>query len=381
MADIPRQRTRDHADPIAGALLRALLVVVGVLLLAWWASMVSLALLLAFAGVVIAIAVNGPVTWLELRGVHRTLGTFAVVGAIGIVGSLAFLFVGARVVDQVALLADEMPGYLRVLEQQSDDVFGSGSRLDEAFEPTDPDSSAQAVLPAVEEIATSVGRYSLDALGVIVLSVAWLTIVVYLVLEPRSMLRGMLRLAPVGERVAVARTFERFSEMVVGWLWANLFVGITQGVLIAVFLSALDIRGAIIWGVVAVFATFIPKIGIFVMAAPPLIIALIADPLDALWIVLFYTVLNSVMSDIVLPRLQGHAMRVHPAYLVVFVLAFATAFGLLGALVATPFAGLVHAVWSEFVLSRRPPVDDLDGHVERMLTATVEAPEPPSAVP
>ena len=57
---------------------------------------------------------------------------------------------------------------------------------------------------------------------------------------------------------------------------------------------------------------------------------------------------------------------VHPA-------PFGSTFGLLGAILATPLAGLVAAIWEEFVVSRRPPVVDVDARVERMLaTSRVE---------
>ncbi|MCZ4496591.1 MAG: hypothetical protein JWM25_1174, partial [Thermoleophilia bacterium] len=218
--------------------------------------------------------------------------------------------------------------------------------------------------------------FSLGVAALIVLAITWLTIVIYLVLEPRSMLRGMLRLAPVEERDAVERAFVSFSRMVMGWLWANVFVGVVEGVLVAVFLSWLDVPGALVWAVLASFAVFIPKIGAWIMALPPVLVTVLVDPALAAWIAVFYVVMNEFMSDVVLPRIQSRGMDVHPAYLVVFVLAFGSAFGLLGAIVATPFAGLVSAAWSEFVLSRRPPVENVDARVEALLRAAVTDPGP-----
>ena len=222
----------------------------------------------------------------------------------------------------------------------------------------------------MQEVATRVGRFSLGVAALLVLSITWMTIVVYLVAEPRSMLRGMLRLAPLAERAAVERAFIAFSRMVMAWLWANLFVGLVEGVLVAVFLSWLSVPGALVWAALASISVFIPKIGAWIMAIPPLLVTLASDPALALWITVFYVVMNEVMSDVVLPRIQSRSMAVHPAYLVVFVLAFASAFGLLGAVIATPVAGLVAAIWSEFVLSRRPPVAQVERRVDRLLRAT-----------
>lgn len=365
---------RDHAERLSGALLRALLIAGGIFALAWMASMVSLVLLLAFAAVVIAIALNEPVAWLEQRGVPRLAGTFGVLIAITLVAVAVGLVVGSKLVEQAAALASDAPSYLEAIEEQSDKLFDGNASLDRAFEPVNPDSTTRSVLPAVGDIASRVGRFSLGVAALIVLGITWLTIVVYLVLNPRPMLRGMLRLAPVAEREAVERAYATFSQMVMGWLWANVFVGVTEAVLVAAFLSWMDVPAAFVWALLASVAVFIPKIGAWIMALPPFLVMLAIDPSQAVWIVVFYVVMNEIMSDVVLPRIQGHGMDVHPAYLVVFVLAFGSAFGLLGAVVATPFAGLVAAVWDEFVLSRRPPVEHEEERIEQLLRVGVDPP-------
>jgi predicted PurR-regulated permease PerM len=368
MADAElERRARENAETLSGALLRALLIAGAVFTLFWMATLVSLVLLLVFAAIVIAIAFNGPVTWLERRRVPRLAGMLALLFAITLVTSGIGLLVGSKVVEQVAVLADSAPEYLDGLERRSDRLFGNYPELDRAFEPNKPNSSIRAVLPQVREVVTRVGRFSLGVAALIVLFITWLTIVIYLVIEPRSLLRAMLRLAPVGQRYAVERTFVAFSRMVMGWLWANVFAGVTEGALVAGFLSWVNVPGAFVWAVLASISVFIPKIGAWIMALPPFLITIATDPSLAIWVVVFYVVMNEVMSDIVLPRIQSRGMDVHPAYLVIFLLAFGSAFGLLGAVVATPFAGMVAAIWSEFVLSRRPPVADLEARVGRML--------------
>ena len=371
MADAERiAATRDRSSSVYGALLRALLVAGSVFVLAWIASTISLVLLFAFAAVIIAIALNGPVTWLERRRVPRVAGTLGILLCIGLTMTGVALLVGSKVVQQGADLADNAPQLLDGLEVRSDRLFGSNSELDRAFEPNRSAASIHALLPRVGDIVTRVGQLSLGLAALVVLSITWITVVAYLVIEPRSMLRALLRIAPAGERDAFERTYVVFARMVLGWLWANVLAGLVEGALVAAFLSLINLPGAFVWAVLASVSVFIPKVGAWIMALPPFLVALATDPGMALWIVVFYVVMNEIMSDVVLPRVQGHGMKVHTAYLVVFVLAFASSFGLLGAVVATPFAGLVAAIWDEFVLSRRPPVDRIDERVEELLGAT-----------
>ena len=137
----------DRGRHLSGALLRALLIAGGVFLLVWVASTVSLVLLLAFAAVIFAIALNGPVSWMERRRVPRMLGTLALLFAMALVAAGIGVLVGSKVVEQVATLAEAAPAYLDELEATSDDLFGKYPDLDRAFEPNKPNSSIRAVLP------------------------------------------------------------------------------------------------------------------------------------------------------------------------------------------------------------------------------------------
>ena len=349
------------------ALLRVLLLVVAIVLLALYATTISLVLVVVFSAIVIATAINGPVTWLEQRRVPRVAGTLGIIAGAFVVGGLVAALVGATFIAEADALIEQAPEYMDAIEQRSDELLGDYPGLDEAFEPIRSDSATRQVGPAVRELVTRVGDVSRGVAALAVAFITWITMVAYLAIEPRSVLRMLLRVTPVGERDAVQRVVVAFSSVVRGWLWANVLVGSIEAVLVGVFLSWLEIPGALVWAVLAFFTVFIPKIGAFLAAAPPVIVAIAVDPGDAIWIILFYVAMTEVMSDVVLPRIQGQTMRLHPVFLVAFVLAFGSSFGLLGAVVATPLAGLVAATWNEFVVSRRPPVHDLDARVEAML--------------
>jgi putative permease len=54
-------------------------------------------------------------------------------------------------------------------------------------------------------------------------------------------------------------------------------------------------------------------------------------------------------------------------------LAMGTAFGLLGAILATPVAGFVSAYLDAFILKRQQPDDTLDDKIDRMVTMRAPA--------
>jgi predicted PurR-regulated permease PerM len=120
-----------------------------------------------------------------------------------------------------------------------------------------------------------------------------------------------------------------------------------------IFLSLMHVPGALVWAALAFFADFIPRIGGYIMAFPPVILALAIGPMTAVWVVLFYIISGEILGSIVAPKIRGTTMQPHPVLIIFFTLAFALAFGLLGAIVATPAAAFFSAYYSEFYL-RRP---------------------------
>ena len=60
-------------------------------------------------------------------------------------------------------------------------------------------------------------------------------------------------------------------------------------------------------------------------------------------------------------------MEIHPLLLILALLVMGSAFGLVGALIATPATGFVVAFVQEFYLAAQPKDPKLDQHIERVL--------------
>ncbi|MGI8592941.1 MAG: AI-2E family transporter [Solirubrobacteraceae bacterium] len=84
----------------------------------------------------------------------------------------------------------------------------------------------------------------------------------------------------------------------------------------------------------------VPYVGPIIGAVPPIVVALLQDPLTALWVTLLFIALQQVEGHVVAPLVFGQALRINPL-LVIFSLAFgAQIYGLVGALMALPLAAI-----------------------------------------
>jgi predicted PurR-regulated permease PerM len=135
-------------------------------------------------------------------------------------------------------------------------------------------------------------------------------------------------------------------ERVVGrWIRAQLLLGVIVGVATYLGLVLLGwtidpqfIQFAVLLAVIAGIFELLPIIGPIISAIPTLVVALTtSDPLIAVVaVIVLYVVVQQVEGAVLVPRIQGSAVQLHPS-LIIFALIIGGAIaGLLGAILAIP---------------------------------------------
>lgn len=350
-------------NPLYPTLARAIWLAAGLLLLFHFLDAASTALLFLTLAVILAVALNAPVSWVQARGVPRwaalLLVTLGLVTAAGLLGWLVL----PRLASEASALAENLPETAHRLQQRTERFLDENPGLGGNVELPDPAD----LLPTLQALVTRVGRYTLSAVGFLIFLVLLATLVIFMVARPKPLLQGYLSAFPAHLRDAAARAFAVGSRRVVGWLYGNLIVGAIEGGAAAVFLLVMGVPGALVWGVLTFFAELVPKLGPYLMTVPPVLVALAQDPVTALWVLLFYLAIQEIAGDVIAPRVQSQQMDLHPVSVIVAVLLLGSAFGILGALLATPMAGYVKAYYEEFYLARQPRDPDQEKRVEAML--------------
>jgi predicted PurR-regulated permease PerM len=316
----------------------------------WFLHKIVTALLLLFFALVVAIALSAPINFFVRRGMGRHLASILTLllffGALALLGALVI----PRLISQVSALANNLPSLITSVEQQLAALLIRYPDLQPLVEPNG--GSDPNLVPSAVEVFRGVSGVSLSILGTLVLTIIFFSTVTYVVLDPRPILSGYLGSLPYAYRRPGMRAYRRASRAVVGWTKASLVIGAIQSVAVFIFLTWIDVPGALVWAALAFFADFVPRIGGYIMAFPPVVLALTISPMTAVWVGLFYLVSTEILGSIVAPKIRGATMQLHPVLLIFFTLAFALAFGLLGAVVATPAAAFFSAFYSEFYMKR-----------------------------
>lgn len=344
----------------------------GLFVAIWFAYQTIQVILLFFFAIVITIVLNAPVTWLERKKMRRTIAAIIVFFVFLIfLGAMGWLII-PKIIHQVQLLVADLPQLLTNLNKRIISWLGENTSLNKQVEPGTGNLSDR--LPSAQVLLSGISRYSLSFITSILLFIFFLCLVAYMLINPRPLLELYLAFFPESKREKAAVAFANASVMTIGWMWSNVLAGAIRAVIVFAFLFFMNIPGVWIWAGVTFFAELIPRIGFYIMAVPPILIALSIDPITAMWVAIFYLALDEIMGDFVIPRIRASTMKIHPVSLLVMLLAMATVFGLMGALIATPLTAFIKAYYEAFYERKQVPAK-MNQQVDKMLYRQIEKPK------
>ena len=109
-------------------------------------------------------------------------------------------------------------------------------------------------------------------------------------------------------------------------------------------LLALGIPLALPLALLAGLLTFIPNFGPIISALPALLLAFVASPITAVYVLGLYVGVQLIESNVVTPLIERETVELPPALTIVFQLALAVMVGGLGLVLATPLLAVIQSV-------------------------------------
>lgn len=307
-------------------------------------------LLLAFAAVVIAIALNNLTRQICKLNIPRRLAIPLAIALSIIVGSLFILGIVPPFIEQFRLLIDLLLRFSQTLPDrlmQLQSSLPERIRLPEVGEFVDwltaPDSAVLDVFGNFFSFFNSSLQILLQTLFVVVLSIMMLA-------SPKAYVEGILLLFPSFYRRRAREIFEKCELALGNWL---------GGIIISsLFVFTFSFVGLVVLGVDLAFAhallagvlNFIPNLGPTLSMVFPLVVALLSDePWKAIAVVSLYVIIQQVESYWVTPTIMAHQVSLLPAFTLIAQIFFATTFGFLGLLLALPLT-VVTKTWLQELL-------------------------------
>ena len=234
----------------------------------------------------------------------------------------------------------------------------------------------RAASDALAIVQTVVGTV-IDAVLVLILSV-------YITANGPRIRRWLSDQAPNSQRRRVHLGTAIVNQVVGGYVRGTLTLATIVGVLVGAGMGVLQVRYAVLLGVLAFFMEFIPIIGVLVSGAVCVLIALFQGWVLALIVLGYFVVIHVIEGDLLGPRIMGSAVGIHPAVALIALVAGTELFGIWGALFGAPIAGLIQATvtaaWREVRDARMHEVAaDVAQREEEKAASISAAPAEPKA--
>jgi predicted PurR-regulated permease PerM len=349
----------------------AQLVLLPLLLLLLWtvAGAVRHVLFLFLVSLLIALLLNPLVRGLGRARVPRGTAVGLVYLAFAAVVALAILALATVVVQQTRTAAHRVDNYFTTAsghpsrtgaEQDlarfqgwlDDNHLGSihverdGRKFLDQVGTQDVQKYTTKALHWAEGAGLTVVTLLFDAVLLVVVSI-------YMLLDMQRLTEAVdRRFPPHGRGGLIVRMEQAVASYVKGQFLLSLIIGVSVGlglwILGLVGLVPNGGKYAAAFGAWAAFTELIPYIGPWLGAIPPVLYALVQHPLSALWVALMFLGIQQLEGHIIVPKVMGRTLRLHPLLVIFGLLAGGEIYGFAGILVALPLLAAGRAAWEFF---------------------------------
>jgi predicted PurR-regulated permease PerM len=263
-------------------------------------------------------------------------------GLVGLCYALVF-----SLIQQVTYFSTHLPEYVQNLPNTYtatlDWLVKQGipiTSLNKAISTIEDQANAFALSLAANLVLVVqiVGEAVVNTMLVVVLSF-------YLTLDGNRLRNALISIAPKRSMPHVILFQDALNRVVGNYIRGQLTLAAIIGVLAGVGCYFLGLSNfALIIGVLAFLFETIPMVGPALASIPAILISLLLpDPFPRTYAIIVYFIIIQVFeSNILGPRIVGHAVGLHPAVSILALIVGVQLFGAFGALLATP---VLAAVW------------------------------------
>jgi predicted PurR-regulated permease PerM len=321
-------------------------------------------------GLLLVYLLDPPVRWLARRGMRRSIA-IVVVYVVAVLLFLEFLNLTlSPLIDEIVRLLRDLPALAQQLQDQADRLAEIYDRLaipesvrtwiesmitslsqggpggGATFDPTD-------LIPVLTGVTSIVG-----GLFAYVILPVW---VFYLLKDRVTLTRQFDRSLPASWRFDVWTVLRIVRRVFGQWVRAQLILGVAVGVFTFIGLLILSAtvdpifgRYAILLSVTAGILELVPIIGPIISAIPAILLAATAGIEAVIAAFALYLIVQQVENNLLVPKIQGDAIELHPAIVIAAIVIGGSLAGLLGAILALPVTAAMRDV-TRYLFRRLSP--------------------------
>jgi predicted PurR-regulated permease PerM len=311
------------------------------MILAIWVVFVAKDVFIAlFLAIVIAAALDRPVTYLERHRVPRILGTLLLYILLIVFIALVIYLVFPAILGELGVLLVSLKNSTSVLS---------------------PFIDTNAL---VQEIANNIGRFAqlffgganslLDIssrfFGGIIFTASVFVFSFYLTVGRDGVEKLLITILPTAYEPRALELYKRVRHKIGRWLQGQLVLSLMIGVAVFIGLKLLGVRYALLLGLLAAVMELVPYVGPIFSGSLAVLMGLTVSAKLALYTIVLFVIIQQLENHILVPAVMSKATALNPVIIITAILIGAKIFGFVGIILAVPGAVLIQELidgWSE----------------------------------
>lgn len=217
--------------------------------------------------------------------------------------------------------------------------------------PTFKENAPPVVADGIDNFTKSIGNYTNIIPSVTQFLVNLVTILIlsfYLVIDKDNLNRRMFALTPRKYHDEIRFVQRVIDQSFASFVRIQLLWGVIGGIITWIVLTIFGINFAGSTSLIAGILTAVPVIGPIIGVVPPLLVALVESPDQALIIFLIIFIIQQFIFNAIGPKIIGSAFNINPVIVILSLLIGIKVAGATGAVFAIPVASIILIVGREF---------------------------------
>jgi predicted PurR-regulated permease PerM len=264
------------------------------------------------------------------------------------------------VIDQIRILIENWPELTERVEDWGTrgwgwynnviaSIEGISPTWRETIESTLKNLAAEIVSVVQEGLVATVHTVSSTVSFVIGLVVIpfWLF---YILNDERQVKDGVMNVLPRQFRADIQCMASLIDDVLSAYIRGQLLLCLFVGGLATIAMFIIGVPFALVLGVVAGVFEALPYVGPILGAIPAVVVALLSDPASAIWVALAFFGIQQVENLILVPRISGESVKLHPAMVMLVLVVGNELAGFWGMLIAVPVTAIIRDVFKYLYL-------------------------------
>lgn len=341
-------------------IVRFWLVPLGIVITGYAVYSARTALIIIGAALFLALALNGPVSWVarHLPGRSRVAGTtIAFISVVALLGSFTTLVI-PPILQQTAKFAETVPA---IVDGVTTQYNGLNQLIDRYQLQPQVDQALDSVKENAAKWAANIGGNvvgSLSSFGGFLVS-----LIIALVLAFLMLIEGPVLLRKIWQMYDDQDTMQyhkhlltRMYHVVSGYVVGQLTIAAIGATVMGVFVFILSFLAQVPIGNLAIPAaaiyfvlSLIPMFGSTIAAVLISLLLVLNDPIIAIVFIVGFIIYQQIENNIVAPTVQSKKMELTALWILMAVTIGIYVFGVVGAIISIPIAGCLKVLFDEYL--------------------------------